>query len=286
MFITIYYSDHLPNSYPAEFQAIRKALGRHGVHYAAIPNTRDIWCRDYMPVVAADGELVQFVYWPRYLRTKQSAGLITPPTSYCKMPFADKVRESVIILDGGAVEICGRTGIVTERVFEDNSWYDRGELIEKLKATLRLEVLIVIPVEPGDETGHVDGVVRFVSEKQVVMNDYSALDSRARVYGQKLEVLLRGSGVGRIHYLPYAPTAQRGPDGMPEATGCYINFLKAGNLILLPQFGTSADQRAVDICAEIFRGCAVETVDCRKLARAGGVLNCVSWAEEINYEHD
>lgn len=277
MFKTIYHSDHLPQSYPDEFQAIRETLGRHGVHYAAIPKTRDVWCRDYMPVVAADGELVQFVYWPRYLRNKHSAGLITPPTCYCKMPFADEVRESVILLDGGAIEICGRSGIVTERVFEDNAWYDKADLAEKLKATLKLDTLIVIPVEPGDETGHVDGVVRFVNETQVVMNDYDALGHRARVYGQKVAAKLREHGVNHIHYLPYAPTGNRGPDGMPVATGCYINFLKAGRLILLPQFEIEADKRAVEICRQIFSGCIVEAVGCRNLARGGGVLNCVSW---------
>lgn len=279
--MTIYHSDKLPKTYPDEYESIREALGRYGVLYAAIPNTRDVWCRDYMPVVAADGAKVQFVYWPRYLRSNNASGLITPPTCYGNMPFAGNVRESVIILDGGAIEICGRTGIVTERVFEDNSWYDKADLVEKLKTTLKLETLIVIPVEPGDETGHVDGVVRFVNEKQVVMNDYAALGSRARVYGQKVERKLRERGVDRIHYLLYSPTIKSGPDGMPEATGCYINFLKAGSLILLPQFGISADRRAVEVSKEIFSGCIVEAVDCRSLARGGGVINCVSWSERI-----
>lgn len=277
MSIRVYHSDQLPKRYPDEYQAIRAALGRHKVQYAAIPNTRDIWCRDYMPVVAADGKLVQFVYWPRYLRTRAATGLITPPTCYHTIFFADNVSESVIILDGGAIEICGRAGIVTERVFEDNHWYDRQDLSKKLKATLRLETLIVIPVEPGDETGHVDGVVRFVSETQVVMNAYADLGSRARVYGQQVEAKLREHGLDKIHYLPYAPTEKKGPDGMPEATGCYVNFLKAGNLILLPQFGIPGDNRALEVCKEIFSDCIVEAVECRNLAKAGGVLNCVSW---------
>jgi agmatine deiminase len=230
-----------------------------------------------MPVAATDGQLVQFVYRPRYLRAKKFSGLITPPTCYRQMPYASGVRESVVILDGGAIEIYGRTGIVTERVFGDNYWYDKGDLVEKLERTLKLDKLIIIPVEPGDETGHVDGVVRFVNEKQVVMNDYAALEGRAKVYGKKVESKLRGHGIDHIHYLPYAPTDKKGPDGMPEATGCYINFLRTGSLVLLPQFGIPGDRNATEVCEHIFSGCVVETVDCSQLAKSGGILNCISW---------
>lgn len=273
----VYHSDRLPQNCPAEYQAIQRLLAQHSIRYAAIPNTRDIWCRDYMPVVASDGKLVQFVYWPRYLRNRKSAGLITPPCCYRHLPFADEVRESVIILDGGTIEVCGGTGIVTERVFEDNAWYDKGELVEKLKQTLKLDTLIVIPVEPGDETGHVDGVVRFVGTQQVVLNDYARLGGSVSVYGKTVESRLRQHGLDKIHYLPYAPVSKIGPDGMPEAMGCYINYLRTGNLVLLPQFGISDDPEAIEACNKIFDHYVVETIDCSKLARGGGVLNCISW---------
>lgn len=177
MSATVYHSNCLPSDYPAEFRAIQAVLLRHGLPYNPISATRDVWCRDYMPVPATDGSLIQFVYWPRYLRSKGFANLITNPCCYRNLPFADHVRESVLILDGGAIEIYGKTGIVTERVFEDNYWYGRAELMQKLRTTLALKTLIVIPVEPKDETGHVDGVVRLMDEQSVIMNDYDALEA-------------------------------------------------------------------------------------------------------------
>ena len=276
---TVYHSDRLPTDFPAEFQSISVALGRFGIDYRPICGTRDIWCRDYMPVQAANDDLIQFVYWPRYLRSKEFAHQITPPYCYLDLPFAGTVRESVILLDGGAIEICGRTGIVTERVFEDNYWYARDELSQKLKTTLALERLVVIPIEPGDETGHVDGVVRFVNEQSVIMNDYSRLGDQSAAYGREVLRILNDHGLADIHFLPYVPNNRRGLGGLPRATGCYINFLKAGELVLLPQFGIQADPQALETCRNVFLGCTVETVNCRELAKDGGVLNCVSWMD-------
>lgn len=72
---------------------------------------------------------------------------------------------------------------------------------------------------------------------------------------------------------------------MPEAVGCYINFLKAEGLLLLPQFGIKADILALDACREIFPGQTIEPVDCRELAKGGGVLNCISWTDRREVCH-
>lgn len=277
----VYHSDLLLTRYESVFLSIDEILYNYNIKYIGIPHTKDVWCRDYMPVAGADGRLVQFVYYPRYLRDRYYAKLITTPTCYRTLPFAAEVQESVIILDGGAIEIFGSTGIVTERVFEDNYWYCRKELVQKLKETLELSTLVVIPVEPGDVTGHADGVLRFVNEKCVIMNDYSSLGENARLYGQIVVERLRAYGIHDIGLMPYSPTFRDGPGGFPEAIGCYINFLRVDNLLILPKFGIPADDAAINRCKEIFSGYAVETVDCKELARAGGVLNCISWETNL-----
>lgn len=278
---TVWHSDKLPQGYPKVFEAVRSILKKHGFGYQKIPGSKDIWCRDYMPVRDTDGSLVQFVYWPQYLRGQESANLITPPTCCRKALDLTPIQESVVILDGGGVEIQGGIGIVTERVFTDNYWYCKDALTGKLMETLKLKQMIVIPVEPGDETGHVDGVVRFVGEGRVVMNDYSQLTiegaCRAEAYGRRVEKMLRQAGL-RVEKLPYAPTDSLGPDGMPPAIGCYTNFLRVDNLVILPQFQLKEDAQALSTCQQIFEGSVtVETVDCSTLAWDGGVLNCVSW---------
>lgn len=277
----VWHSDQLPHRFPDVHTSLNTILKKHGIAYQPITQSRDIWCRDYMPVRSADGSLVQFVYWPRYLRSANYADRITTPGCYGDLPFTSQVSESVIILDGGGVEISGKTGIVTEQVFKDNYWYPREELAAKLKVTLKLDKLIVIPIEQGDVTGHVDGVVRFINEKRVMMNDYSLpkdeKSSCSAAYGRKVERILQQSGL-QVELIPYAPTDNLGPDGMPVAIGCYINFLRIDNLVILPQFEIAEDLHAVKECKRIFgEDVTVEPVDCSELAWDGGVLNCVSW---------
>lgn len=72
---------------------------------------------------------------------------------------------------------------------------------------------------------------------------------------------------------------------MPAATGCYANFLMAGHVLLLPQFGIPADEPARAACEQIFQGAVIEKIDCRHLAKEGGVLNCVSWMRGASLDH-
>lgn len=272
----VFHSELLRKRFANTHATIGKSLAENGIAYIEIPQTKDIWCRDYMPVMAADGRLVQFVYWPRYLQAKKYKNIITPPTCYAGFDFGRRVEESVVILDGGNIQLCGRSGIVTERVFEDNYWYDRTALIAKLRETLNLERLIVIPVEPGDETGHSDGVVRFIDESAVLLNDYSSLDY-LKNYDLKIRAILKEYHLEIIPF-PYVPTDNQTSEGMPSAEGVYINFLRTERTVLLPVFNEKLDDIAFKTLNHVLANHLVVPIDCRELARqGGGIINCVSW---------
>ncbi len=65
---------------------------------------------------------------------------------------------------------------MTDKVVRENPGIGRSELLGMLRGLLRVEDLIVIPSEPYDVLGHADGVVRFLDEGNVVINDYSKLN--------------------------------------------------------------------------------------------------------------
>lgn len=50
---------------------MEKELTGHNIGFSYIPNTTDIWARDYMPVQTTDG-FVQYLYWPDYLTKRVS----------------------------------------------------------------------------------------------------------------------------------------------------------------------------------------------------------------------
>lgn len=45
-------------------------LHKSNVKYAFLKGTKDIWCRDYMPVQTESGKFIQFKYNPSYLKGK------------------------------------------------------------------------------------------------------------------------------------------------------------------------------------------------------------------------
>src|SRR4051812_14801141 len=60
-----YISDLLPQRHGSVAEDLRKALGSR---LKIIQGTKDIWCRDYMPVQVAQDRFVQFHYCPDYLK--------------------------------------------------------------------------------------------------------------------------------------------------------------------------------------------------------------------------
>jgi hypothetical protein len=180
--------------------ALGRILADHGIPLRSIAGTRDVWCRDYMCVQLAPGEFLQYRYEPDYLRDRFER-LMTRPGDIAPIPEVETCSTSDIILDGGNVARWGSRCIVTEKLFQENSGLARGDLLRRLREALRVEDLIVIPREPYDVVGHADGVVRFLDDGLVVINDYS---EAAPWYGRRLKSILRRAGPEWVE-LPYRP---------------------------------------------------------------------------------
>ena len=122
--------------------------------------------------------------------------------------------------------------------------------------------------------GHSDGVVRFVDENRVLMNDYSTVDPG---YGEKVRGVLGKKGL-EVETLPmFEEKGQRRRDGIESAVGIYINYLRVGDMVVLPGYNRPEDQEAVEKAKQVMPSVRIFQVPCRSLAEDGGVLNCVSW---------
>ena len=267
---TVAVSDLLEGRFPSLADGLRRILDARRMPPRSIPGTRDVWCRDFMPVQVAPGKYVRFRYAPNYLRGHE--GLITGPDDIGPIPEIGRCVESDIVLDGGNVVRWGSRCIMTDRVFRENPGTGTGELSDKLGELLRVEDLIVIPKEPNDIVGHADGAVRFLDDGLVAINDYSRV---APWYGKRHRSILRRAGLGWVE-LPYHPDESDRSD-IPSAVGCYANFLMVRGLVVMPRFGRREDDRACRVIEDNTDDAEVVPLDCTSLAREGGVLNCVTW---------
>lgn len=261
-------SDRLENEFPALVASLRSVMT--GLTIDIIPGTSDIWCRDYMPIQINGDRFCQFRYTPDYLREYQH--LITPPDR-CRLPFMQDYRQEPIVLDGGNVLASRTRVILTEKIYKENPSIERSRLRSRLEDIFQAEC-IFIPKEPYDTVGHSDGVVRFIAKDRVLVNDYSGVDPG---YGTRLRSLLEKKGL-EIEALPrFEEKGRRHPGDLASAVGNYINFLRVGDVVLLPAYNRPEDEVALQKVQKVLPDAKVLQLPCRGLAEEGGVLNCVSW---------
>lgn len=149
--------------------------------------------------------------------------------------------------------------------------YGFYELISELKSTLKLDTLIIIPELPSDFTGHSDGMVRFIDDNNVVVNDFSIIKSGT--YFRMLKMSLLNAGLNIVE-LPYEAYKNK---SLTDDTGNYINFLEVGNLLFLPFYGNETDGIVHYDISNVFPSRQIVPIYCNKLTRYGGGLNCISW---------
>jgi agmatine/peptidylarginine deiminase len=219
-------------------------------------------------------------------KVRQYPQLGVPPFCYAHL----QPEMSGLGLDGGNVVRYGDRAIVTDIIYLHNKWLTKKKLRAALEDVLDAEV-IVIPHEPYDSLGHADGIVKWIDDKTVFINDYkswyrdSSYQSR---YGDRLMANLEKHGLKVITF-PYVfsrcpkmsekdfrvkyPQA----DDFNPGFGYYINYLQVKGLILVPQFGIEQDSEPIKLLKRHFPDCTVEGIECADLSMEGGLLNCCTY---------
>lgn len=240
------------------------ALDAHNIPYHFLPNAKDIWLRDFMPVRTGSGKLVSFRYEPSYL--KNDPDLRTDFRKDLAPQLGLPVTYSNINLDGGNVVFSpsGARVLISDRVFSENLEYPSAALVHELSELLEAEVLI-IPSLKSDMTGHADGMARFLDDRTVLCN--RPLSSCG--FEQKVKRSVRDYGLDAVNF-PFVPT------GGISAVGCYLNYLETEQAVFLPVFGIEQDAEAAASARQIFHK-EIVTVNIREIAQQGGCLNCISW---------
>jgi agmatine deiminase len=276
--VTVFFSNKLSDAYLNFFtNFMLPQLSFNRIKFRFLQETNDIWCRDFMPIQVGINQFVQFSLTKDYYY-KKDRHKVTNPAPICKElgidPIIPTYKGKPIYLDGGNVIRGFSKAIITEKVFADND-IPRQDLTGILLDVLQVNQIIFIPVETGDDTGHADGMVRFLDKHTVLANDYSGVDV-ANSFRDQFYETLADSGFD-IQLVPYHPENIK-VNGYWSAAGCYINFLQVGEKIFLPTFDDPKnDDMAIKRFGEIFGFSNVIPIPSEEIALGGGVLNCLSW---------
>lgn len=266
----LYVADTLPKKYLTFFNRFENILKHRNVDFNFLPDTKDVWAVDYMPLQVEVDKFVRFLYQPPYLtKSKKSTKTISDVDKICNEIGIETIKSN-IILDGGNIVRSNNKVIMTDRVFTDNPKLERNQIIREVHELLQIEKLYFVPEQPGDFTGHADGMVRFLDEDTVIINDYKKEKSN---FYRAFEIAIHNTGLNRVR-IPYNVYDNKSND---QANGDYINYLQMDNLIILPTFGLKVDDEVIRQFEDLFAGQRIETVDSNEIANDGGVLNCITW---------
>ena len=272
---TVYLSELLMDKYPETCKNLIAILEKHHVKYSFIKGTKDIWCRDYMPVQTESGKFIQFRYDPSYLKGKKEwEDSRSDVKEVCRLNNIDATF-SDINLDGGNVLICDGRAILSDRIFSENPNYEKDSLINELSKLLECEI-IIIPAQNGDYTGHADGMVRFVDRNTILGNK---LADEYKYWQKGMQKVIDTYNLTYID-VPFI-TDIKDPKHPDSAIGIYVNYLEVNNLIVMPIFNRDEDRQVLEILQRTFPNKKIETIDYNDVAKEGGLLNCTTWVVEL-----
>ena len=265
----VYISELFEERFPDSFNRLTAILKKHGVEYRLLKGTKDIWCRDYMPIQTESGKLIQFRYEPSYLKGEEWDSIRSDVREVCEKNGLNP-RFSDINLDGGNVLICDGRAIISDRIFAENPNYEKNSLVDELSKLLECEI-IIIPAQNGDYTGHADGMVRFVNRNTILGN---SLESEFKYWRDGMQKVINQYDLKYIDVPFFEQKDRKHPD---SAIGIYVNYLEVNNLIVVPVFGREEDKQAIDIIQKAFPDKIIETINYNDVAQEGGLLNCTTW---------
>jgi len=258
---TVYFSEYLRQDHYPIFNCLKSILNTYNFEVKTLKQTKDIWIRDFMPIVF-DDMAVQYQYLPDYLiEDDNNKAYITNPEKPIK-EVGIKTYKTELVLDGGNIVKCNGTVIMTDKVFTENLHVTQEAFNTKFP---NIKKLVVIPKDPDKEEvyGHADGMVRFISDNHLLVNSQYPDN-----FKKKLHKRLRDAG--------FKTTELRVKVNTKYAWG-YINFLHLDGLIIQPSINKINDAYIQAQLEALYPHTTVELCDALDLVKKGGVFNCVSW---------
>ena len=237
---------------------------RHKIKWDFLSDTSSpfhIWARDYMPIQVSKDKFIRFNYSPDYLIDSPE---YKPDTSAILSNLGFQVIDSDIIIDGGNVISCGNKVIMTDKIIRENPHYHVNTLIDKLSLLLEAEI-ILIPEDKYEEYGHADGMVRYMGNGKVLLNNYCDFDKTLRK--KLLSALSPHFEIVELHY-----------DAYTDKSWAYINFLHVGRQLFVPMLKDKLAGIAFRQIVEAYPECECHQIwDCDSIVQEGGALNCCTW---------
>ncbi|WPQ64580.1 agmatine deiminase family protein [Chitinophaga sancti] len=251
----------------------------------------EIWLRDVMGI--SNGEnIYKPIYEPNYcnyqIRSMNYRNLNNISINIIKDHLQRGIIHIPLKLDGGNFIANHRFAFMTEKILRDNDLPEQ-EIIAIIKDKMGVTP-ILIPTNKGDVVGHSDGYMGFIDDDIICISEYPKLDSLKDDYKylESLKGICNDLNL-RIQVIQERPLGYSIPCECEAkkkcctytANGCYVNFLRLNNAIILPEYTLTTLKETIyynNVNEEALSryGYQVIKINCDMLAQHGGSLRCLS----------
>jgi agmatine deiminase len=284
------------NAASSRHEMIRRLCGEAKADMAHLelfdhPNN-DVWCRDHGPIFVKHRESgeVAVVDWG----FNAWGGKFPPWDLDDAIPrrvaeaLGMRRFEGGMILEGGAIEINGVGQLLTTEAVllnpNRNPHLSKNDMEQLLRHGLGVKEIFWLKsgIEGDDTDGHIDDLVRFVSDEAMLVcveKDRSSPNHAvlAHNFDTLREFRKTTGGPFDLIEMPMPEACEVPGWRLPVLPASYVNYLLVNGGVIVPQFRQKKnDERALDILREIFPHREIVGIDCLDLVEEGGTLHCIS----------
>lgn len=229
----------------------------------------DIWMRDFMQI-PTDNKPVLFTYAPNYQQETESK--MSQKGVQKRYP---ELKQNPIKLDGGHLVYNSKgIGFLTTAVMELNQ-LSQETLEKRIKKLTGLKKIIWLPWDKSDITGHTDGLIQFLTDDILLINDDSDKNSTTQKYYRNyLEILRKECPQIKIVPIPCEYDTRKRKN-FPSCCGIYTNFVQVQKAIFIPAYGSKLDNEVLKIFQSLTNK-PVIPIRIEKTAINGGSLHCLT----------
>lgn len=246
--------------------------------------TNDTWARDCSVLSVEDNDevkLLDFVFtgWGGKFEAKKDNAMSKTISKHYSSP----IQSYNFILEGGGVESNGDGIILTtsECVLNKNRNHTLSseQITQELASYLGASEILYLNhgYLSGDDTdSHIDTLARFCDEKTIM---YIKCDDQNDEHYKELKLMeneleeFESSHGFRLVALPMTDAIFYDDERLPST---YANFLFVNGAVIVPTYGVSQDEEALEIFKDTFKDRDVVGIDCSVLIRQHGSLHCVT----------
>jgi len=233
-----------------------------------------IWLRDSAGFNMGT-HIVKPIFKPKYYRKYfEEAALIDQNMKIIHSVLGIDMVKMPLIWDCGNLVTNGEIGFITDQVLADNKKsHDEAQVKEIIQSHLKIEP-IIIPTHPDDTFGHSDAYMSFLNHSTLAISKYpEEANKRDLKYLDEVKEIVQ-KHVPNVIVIIENPSYEKNND-IESAKGLYVNFLSLGNMIFMPSYENSEEEKYnKDLLIKYGK---VHPIACHELAAFGGLLHCISF---------